>query len=316
MQKNLKKQDERYLKTDVFDLIKQGKNYNVNKNIRINFSHLSVLLYDMRTFNLFTCLCFAFIGEIFLIAYSHLVQMSCDCDLQNAEKGTRETGKSSSNTTSEPLNSDMQHKQKVNFTSAKFFEPLIDKDFPVAATNIPRIPHIIHQTYKNNIIPRQLVGFVKTFAKLNPDWTYYFWTDISSRKFVAERFPTLLQMWDNYRSPINRADAIRYLILYEFGGFYADLDVQCMRPLDNVTFKYACIIPPEPFEQSVFRIKIPYLLNNAIMMCRPKHPFFQQIINSLHQYVPMLEQLDVAGPTFVKTQLFNELIKNSPSLSI
>jgi mannosyltransferase OCH1-like enzyme len=193
-------------------------------------------------------------------------------------------------------------KQIANFTSVRFFEPIIDKDFPAVTSNTPRIPHIIHQTYKTHLIPRQLGDYVHSLVKLNPNWSYYFWTDTSSRKFVAERFPTLLQMWDNYRRPINRADAIRYLILYEFGGFYADFDVQCMRPLDNVTFNYACIIPPEPFEQSVFRIKIPYLLNNAIMMCRPKHPFFKQIINSLHQYAPMLEQLDVAGPTFVTSQ--------------
>lgn len=184
-----------------------------------------------------------------------------------------------------------------------FLEPLVEEDFPVGPYKEPLIPHIIHQTYKDEQIPSDLTKYVKSMQEKNPNWKYYFWTDSSARKLVVERYPQFLEMYDGYISPINRADAIRYIILYEFGGFYGDLDVEIIRPLDILTYKYSCIFPPEPFEQAVFRLKAPYFINNAIMMCRPKHPFLRYMIDSLHQYQHMIGQLDIAGPAFV-TSMF------------
>ncbi|KAH3855355.1 hypothetical protein DPMN_097922 [Dreissena polymorpha] len=76
---------------------------------------------------------------------------------------------------------------------------------------------------------------------------------------------------------------LRYLVLYEFGGVYADLDMESLRPLDRATMKYGCVIPVEPFEHSVLLFGMPYMINNAIMMCRPKHPFFKQVLYGLQQ---------------------------------
>lgn len=190
----------------------------------------------------------------------------------------------------------------VDYSSMKYFEPYVDKDFPTVSADEPRIPHIIHQIYNDDNIPVALGEYVRTMVTQNPKWKYYFWTSSSARKLVAERYPQLLRMWDSYKSVMNRADAIRYIILYEFGGFYADLDVSCLRPLDNITMKYACIFPTEPFEHSVFRLRVPYLINNAIMLCRPKHPFLKQMIQSLHHHHSMIGLIDVAGPSFVTAQ--------------
>lgn len=137
---------------------------------------------------------------------------------------------------------------------------------------------------------------------MNPDWTYYFWTDESARKLIAEKHPYFLSTWDNYRTGINRADALRYIILYEFGGIYADLDVENIRPLDRATMKYACIFPSEPIVQGILRLNLPFLINNAIMMCRPKHPFLKQMIEALPFHRPMADQIDLAGPCFVTSQ--------------
>ncbi|XP_045201908.2 uncharacterized protein LOC123555316 [Mercenaria mercenaria] len=258
-----------------------------------------------KTLYLFICVCVAFVAQTALILYLHEVLRSCDNGMKKEDLHLSFVpSKTKVQLVDMKRENDRQEQMEttVNFSSIMYFEPLVAYEFPTISSEYPRIPHIIHQTYSNERIPADLGKHVKTLVKNNPKWKFYFWTDEASRKFVAERFPTLLQMWDDYKSPINRADAIRYLVLYEFGGLYADLDVECKRPLDNLTMKYACIFPSEPFEQSVFRVHVPYLINNAILLCRPRHPFLKQIVNTLHQYQSMMEQIDIAGPSFVTSQ--------------
>ncbi|XP_052253280.1 uncharacterized protein LOC127859816 [Dreissena polymorpha] len=189
-----------------------------------------------------------------------------------------------------------------------YFEPEAKDDFPTS-TSAPRIPHIIHQTYKSEDIANDFVKNVQSFLHFNRNWTYMFWTDATARQLIEARYPDFLVLWDNYRNNINKADALGYFVLYEFGGIYADLDFECFRPLDPVTRKYAAIFPLEPFEHSTFRLKIPFLLNNAIMMTRPRHPFLKFMIDNLMAFQMQMEQFDVAGPCFVTTNfvLYNKL---------
>jgi len=41
---------------------------------------------------------------------------------------------------------------------------------------------------------------------------------------TVARYPWFLETFDGYVYPIQRADAIRYFVLYYFGGIYIDLD--------------------------------------------------------------------------------------------
>lgn len=174
------------------------------------------------------------------------------------------------------------------------------EDFSTNATGRPIIPHIIHQTYADVNISEKLLPYVISCQRQNPGWEYRLWTDEKARKLIAERYPSYLPIWDANNN-INRANVLRYFVLYEYGGLYADLDVECLRPLNKVTTKYAAIFPPEPMEHCL-QLHIPFLLGNAIMFSRPKHPFLKQIIDSLANFQPMAQQFDASGPAFVTTQ--------------
>lgn len=52
----------------------------------------------------------------------------------------------------------------------------------------------------------------------HPGWEAHLWTDEKAALFVNEKFPLLKEMWDGYKYPIQRVDALRYLVLYEYGG--------------------------------------------------------------------------------------------------
>lgn len=52
----------------------------------------------------------------------------------------------------------------------------------------------------------------------HPGWEAHLWTDEKAATFVNEKYPLLKAMWDGYKYPIQRVDALRYLVLYEYGG--------------------------------------------------------------------------------------------------
>jgi hypothetical protein len=54
----------------------------------------------------------------------------------------------------------------------------------------------------------------------HPGWEAHLWTDEKASAFVNEKYPLLKDMWDGYKYPIQRVDALRYLVLYEYGGMY------------------------------------------------------------------------------------------------
>ena len=40
-------------------------------------------------------------------------------------------------------------------------------------------------------------------------------------------YPELIPVYESFPYAVQRWDAIRYLILYTFGGLYVDLDYEC-----------------------------------------------------------------------------------------
>lgn len=103
---------------------------------------------------------------------------------------------------------------------------------------------------------------------------------------VQENFSKCADMYINYPYKINRADARRYFIMYAYGGVYADLDVESLRPLDELLKSYKCIIAQEPEEHQVllYQKRHPNYIMPAFIACRPHHPFFKLVLEMLPQY--------------------------------
>lgn len=95
------------------------------------------------------------------------------------------------------------------------------------------IPRIIFQTWKTrHALPPRFDWWSRSFRHHHPDWQYVRWDDADNRAFIAGEFPWFLRYYDGYPREIFRADIVRLFFLFRFGGLYADLDTQCLRPLD------------------------------------------------------------------------------------
>jgi len=165
------------------------------------------------------------------------------------------------------------------------------------------IPKIIHQTWKSTDLPVNYTGYQSSVKTLHPDWEYRLWTDKDNRDLIERQFPWFLDTYDSYSHEIERVDAVRYFILYTFGGVYMDLDMECLKPIDELL---------ENQEKPHFsQLALPTLANsvigNALMASPPRHPFFGYLIKRL----PALRQQDIThadvlnntGPYMLDRQL-------------
>lgn len=184
-------------------------------------------------------------------------------------------------------------------------QPDATDDFPTAEGKEPRIPHIIHQTWTTEEIPSIYWDYIKTVVNQNPTWKYYFWSVESVMKLIKDKYPSFESVWNKLSEPIHKADALRYLVLYEYGGVYLDMDMEVLRPLNRITMKYASVLAVEPFEHSVFLFHKQFLLNNCFMCSRKHHPFFKMLVDKLEE-MGLKERtiLAKAGPVYLQ-KIFN-----------
>jgi mannosyltransferase OCH1-like enzyme len=111
------------------------------------------------------------------------------------------------------------------------------------------IPKIIWQTYKDPFDQLQpyMVNAINTWKNLNPEYEYKYMDDIQAAEFVLNEYG---QQWhDLFVSlPVGvmRGDLWRYMIIYKYGGVYADLDTECLNPINIWLNKdYDMIVCPE-----------------------------------------------------------------------
>lgn len=111
------------------------------------------------------------------------------------------------------------------------------------------IPKIIWQTYKDpyESLPQYMHDSIKTWKDLNPEYEYRYMDDVQARNFIAENFDQeWVDIFDSFPVGVMRGDLWRYMIIYVYGGVYADLDTNCLDPIDTwLDANYDMIVCPE-----------------------------------------------------------------------
>ncbi|CAM6001880.1 unnamed protein product [Sphagnum balticum] len=108
--------------------------------------------------------------------------------------------------------------------------PAVKTSLASSAAPAAAIPEKLWYKLGPNGLNSELEGYVDTCLSKNPTFQHEFITDLSGDAFVKEHFasrPDILENFLSLRIPIVKADILRYLILYENGGVWNDLDVSC-----------------------------------------------------------------------------------------
>ncbi|KAK5167562.1 CSG1/SUR1-like protein [Saxophila tyrrhenica] len=158
------------------------------------------------------------------------------------------------------------------------------------------IPKILHQTWQNESIPAVWKGAQQSCLDLHREedgWEYMLWTDAKMEAFMRKEYLWFMETFDGYPYVIERADAIRYFVLYHYGGVYLDLDDGCGRAMEPLLSYPAWV-----------RKTVPTGISNDAMGATPGHPFFRKVIDSLQAYdrnwlLPYITVMGSTGPLFL-----------------
>jgi len=150
-----------------------------------------------------------------------------------------------------------------------------------------RIPRVLHQTWKTSRVPAKMMEYMASWRRLHPDWTFEFWDDARNRELVNTHFPQYLADYERM-SGIKRADVARIVMLYVQGGVYADIDVQAVRPLDELLeaaedARAGVLLGEENFVHAVLLEKreSTWLVSNAVMASARQHPIWLQALREI-----------------------------------
>jgi len=136
---------------------------------------------------------------------------------------------------------------------------------------VNKIPKIIHQIWYQGSqdLSEKYKIYQEKWQANHPEWDYRFWDETAIREFLNERHPWFTKYFDEYEIDMQRINAARYFILSTFGGFFFDMDMESIKPIDELMGDHELIL-----SRSVG-------FNNAVVGTVPGHPFWQELIEKL-----------------------------------
>jgi hypothetical protein len=162
-------------------------------------------------------------------------------------------------------------------------------------TNKSQIPKIIIQTWKTENIPEKYRNLVDSVKQKNPDYEYKLFTDLGIETFLREHYPKYYETYSKLPIKIQKIDFFRYIAVYHYGGFYFDLDMNALQPLDSDILQYDCVFPVDEIikndmcnqQRYKFFCKndMYFLLGQYAFGAKPKNPFIKQLVDSIHNNI-------------------------------
>jgi hypothetical protein len=96
-----------------------------------------------------------------------------------------------------------------------------------------------------------------------------------------------------------RADAGGYMLLHHFGGLYADIDTECLAPLDVIADETRVVLSLEPsthWHPIASQRGLPHLIFNGIMASPAGHPFWLHVLGLMQKNREARNVIDATGP--------------------
>ncbi len=135
-----------------------------------------------------------------------------------------------------------------------------------------KIPRIIHQIWIGGPLPEAFVQLCESWKHYHASrgWFYKLWTDEDVAKMALHN----QAFFDATESPGVRSDLMKWEIIYNFGGFYLDVDFECLKPLDSL-LGYDFVTAIQPLDSQFVQ------LGAAFYGAPPKHPILKHCIETI-----------------------------------
>jgi len=168
------------------------------------------------------------------------------------------------------------------------------------------IPKIIHQTAPSDESKWRPVWkrCQESWKSKHPEFEYRFWSDEDIDDFMKTEYPDFYhEVYQHYDQKIKKIDAVRYFILYHYGGVYADMDYLCQ-------FRFFDELPQDKVSINESQVGMDEGFQNALMISPKGHEFWKHVIERLKKTKDEPDVLMCTGPIVV-----SRTIKEYPEMA-
>jgi hypothetical protein len=155
-----------------------------------------------------------------------------------------------------------------------------------AATAALTIPRVIHRIWLGDEqLPAQFVAYGRTWLERHPGWELKLWHEGNLPPDLVRR-----EVLDSERFGAERADLLRYELLWRYGGVYVDTDLECLRSIESLLRGHDFVTswhnPPRD------------RVNNAFIASVPGHPLLEQAMREARATEDRAYAKEATGPVF------------------
>lgn len=179
------------------------------------------------------------------------------------------------------------------------------------------IQRVIHQIWLGtNPRPDEWIKTVRDFA-LNHGYEYKLWDDSTAADLEWDAFPGLRGLYEEFSQRLaGKADLVRLLALYKYGGIYIDADSVVMKPQKFAEFleknEHSMFFAWEELKRNGRTIENPgpelrdgrdkRLIANGTIGARAGHPFLAELLGGIVAHAEREKDADAwrrVGPLYV-----------------
>ena len=136
------------------------------------------------------------------------------------------------------------------------------------------IPLHVYVTWKTFDLPPKMKQNYMNLRKKNPEFKFHLYDDTQCGAFLRAYFPFAVEAFDKLIPGAYKADLWRLCVLYQFGGIYMDIKLECLG-----NFKLYSLVDKEHFV--IDRPNHSPHIYNAFMVCKPNNPFLLEAIEQI-----------------------------------
>lgn len=158
---------------------------------------------------------------------------------------------------------------------------------------------------------------------MHPSWNITLWDGETGTNFLKKKLPEYLDAYNSFTHNVQQADFLRLALVYVLGGFYMDMDILPLKPLDTL-IEHSMVLAEEKTinEATQMELNLKYCIRIANYMFGGEagHPFLRQMLDSMAERssVNVTSQqnvLDITGPGLL-TDIYWDNIDTFPDITL
>ncbi|GFF59021.1 mannosyl phosphorylinositol ceramide synthase SUR1 [Aspergillus udagawae] len=174
--------------------------------------------------------------------------------------------------------------QTAHIEPVQWAPPSTTDETAMLNSSVAGIPRVIHRMWQHRTseTPEDWTNATASCRDQNPVYRQYLWTFDTAHQFIRTHFPWYLPTYTNHLLPVQRVDALRYFLLWHYGGVFLDPQIGCRQSLEPLLLPGAD--KGQAQAQALLPQSWPYGVTNELMASTPRHPFMIKLALTSHEH--------------------------------